>query len=835
MKGPDTPIGEAAGGGDLMAKRAFDLGVAILALVLLAPLLALLGLLVRLESPGPVFHRGWRAGRGGREFRVLRLRTMVRGAHRQGPPITTLHDPRITRLGRWLRAWRLDELPQLLNVVRGDMSLVGPLPEDPSYVALYTAEQREVLSVRPGMTGPAALAFSDEERLLALGAGGAEYVRSILPVKLELDRAYVAGRSFWGDLVILAATLVQVLRWPPGSRGRWLAADGLTALAAVTAVAALRSLDGGRPAVGPAALELWLPPLVALYAGGSAACGLHRRSWEQPALGDLAVLALSVAASTGLALVADGIAGAAGLPGLPAGMLAWTALVTLAAFVGVRYSLRPLTAAARMLPDSGRTPTRTLVYGAGETGQLVAWRLLSGQAGGAHQLVGFLDDDPAKRGLRIHGAAVLGGRADLVELAERLRCDLLVIAVPQRGDALADIVALAQRTSARIKLASGLLGGHHAAPAPLVREVRVEDLLGRRPAELSERARRWLAGRSVLVTGACGSIGSELCRQLAGSGPGALLLLDNNESGLYDLELELSTRFPGCPLRACVGDVTDEARMDRLLAPLRPELVLHVAAYKHVPLMEEFPEEAVRVNLQGTAVMLGRARQHGAERFVLISTDKAVQPSSVMGMTKRIAEMMALARPPAAATSRTLCTAVRFGNVLGSRGSVVPRFARQIELGGPVTVTHPEMTRFFMDISEAANLILEAAAMTRGGEVFMLEMGERIPIVDIASRMIRLRGLRPDLDIAVTFTGVRPGEKLHEELLLPHERPLPTAHPLIRAVLGGQAPAWEDMLRLVAGLGALAAAGDRQALRRELARVAGGDVAVPLARGPDGR
>jgi FlaA1/EpsC-like NDP-sugar epimerase/lipopolysaccharide/colanic/teichoic acid biosynthesis glycosyltransferase len=815
-----------------MAKRAFDLVVAVAGLVLLAPLLALLGLLVKLESPGPVFHRGWRAGRDGREFRVFRLRTMVRDAHRHGPPVTTLDDPRITALGRRLRAWRLDELPLLLNVVRGDMSLVGPLPEDPSYVAIYTAEQREVLAVRPGISGPAALAFSDEERLLALGEGGAEYVRSILPVKLELDRAYVARHTFWGDLAILVATLAQVVRWPLGPRTGWFAADCLTALAALAVVAGLRWLDRGGAVATPGAPDLWLLPLAALYAGGNAALSLHLRVWDQPALADLAVLALSTALGTGLALAGNGIAAGTGFPSLPPGLLAWGGVGTLAAFVAVRYSLRPLAASARMLPDPGRTPTRTLVYGAGETGQLVAWRLLSGQDGRAHHLLGFLDDDPAKRGLRIHGAAVLGGRSSLVELAERLRADLIVIAVPRHGAALGDIVDVAQRTSARIKLASGFLGGERAAPAPLVREVRVEDLVGRRPAELSEPARHWLAGRSVLVTGACGSIGSELCRQLAASGPGLLHLLDNNESGLYDLELELTTRFRGVPVSACVGDVTDDAKMDRLLGEARPQLVFHVAAYKHVPLMERFPEEAVRVNLQGTAIVLSRAREHGADRFVLISTDKAVHPSSVMGMTKRIAEMMALARPRGAVTGRTLCTAVRFGNVLGSRGSVVPTFARQIELGGPVTVTHPEMTRFFMDVSEAAILILEAAAMTRGGEVFMLQMGERIRIVDIASRMIRLRGLRPELDVAISFSGVRPGEKLHEELLLPGERPLPTKHPLIQAVLGGDVPAWEDVMRAVTRLGGLAARGDRQTLRRELARVAA-DAAVPAAGGSE--
>jgi FlaA1/EpsC-like NDP-sugar epimerase len=323
--------------------------------------------------------------------------------------------------------------------------------------------------------------------------------------------------------------------------------------------------------------------------------------------------------------------------------------------------------------------------------------------------------------------------------------------------------------------------------------------LGRKPVEIDRDAcRDLLAGKTVLVTGAAGSIGSELCRQILPFGPRQLLLLDNNESGLHDLTTDFTDYTDKeksvKSVQSVVGDVTNQTKMRAVFETYRPEIVFHAAAYKHVPLMEAHPDEAVRVNVLGTKIVADLAAQYGTERFVLVSTDKAVNPCSVMGATKRLCEMMVMnqqinksanqqsANQQSAIGNRKsaiLCTAVRFGNVLGSRGSVVPTFERQIEQGGPVTVTDREMTRYFMGVSEAGSLIIQAAALTEGGDIFMLEMGQCIRIDDLARRLIRLRGLRPDADIPIVYTGVRPGEKLQEELLNADEERCPTAHPHI--------------------------------------------------------
>jgi FlaA1/EpsC-like NDP-sugar epimerase len=318
---------------------------------------------------------------------------------------------------------------------------------------------------------------------------------------------------------------------------------------------------------------------------------------------------------------------------------------------------------------------------------------------------------------------------------------------------------------------------------PLLRDVTVEDLLGRQAVKIDDqRCRSLVAGKVVLVTGAAGSIGSEICRQVLAFGPRRLIMLDNNESGLYDLQIELSARnTDSTDLHYIIASITDRSKIDGVFRRHTPAIVFHAAAYKHVPLMESFPEEAVRVNVGGTVVLLECAERYNVARFVLISTDKAVDPQNVMGATKRIGELLTLSAGQAT-TSRF--TAVRFGNVLNSRGSVVPTFEKQIEMGGPVTVTDPDMKRFFMSIPEAVSLVIEAATLTKGNDLFMLEMGEEISISSLAQRMIRLRGLRVDHDIHIRYTGTRPGEKLRESLNAPREAREPTEHPAIYRLTG---------------------------------------------------
>jgi len=338
-----------------------------------------------------------------------------------------------------------------------------------------------------------------------------------------------------------------------------------------------------------------------------------------------------------------------------------------------------------------------------------------------------------------------------------------------------------------------------------IRPLRLEDLLGREPVEIdTAKIEDYLRGKRVLVTGAAGSIGAELCRQIARFGPGRLIMLDQDETGIYNIENELAERFPQLERLGLVGDIRDRARMERLFAGQEPEVVFHAAAYKHVPLMEAQPDEAVKDNILGTSILGEAALARGAEKFVLISTDKAVNPTSVMGATKRAAELVIL---ELGRHGPTRFVAVRFGNVLGSRGSVVPLFQEQIKHRGPVTVTHPKMRRYFMVTSEAVLLVLQAGAMGEGGEVFVLDMGEPVRIVDLAKELIRFQGLEPDRDIPIVFTSPRPGEKLFEDLLTAEEGTEATEHERIFIAKLNPGPEGERLAEYLKELEQLAAAG----------------------------
>jgi FlaA1/EpsC-like NDP-sugar epimerase len=513
-----------------------------------------------------------------------------------------------------------------------------------------------------------------------------------------------------------------------------------------------------------------------------------------------------------------------------------TAVATLALLVGFPRSvfaidwalsvilLLAVTAASRVLREWGaanesrRLGRRTLVIGAGEAGINLV-RELRGNAQLGLRPLGFVDDDPGKAGGWVQGLRILGTRHDLSDLAARLHVEELVIAIPSAGRRqIREIVDACKATGLpfRIVPATRDILKRDAGETRL-RGVQIEDLLGR-PAVRFDTApvESALRGRTVLVTGAGGSIGSELSRQVATCGPAHLVLLDRYENSLYYLDQELRERLPGLPVASVIADVSDARRMADVIEHHRPDVIFHAAALKHVPLMEENPSEAVRNNVGGTRTLAELAERHGVERFVLISTDKAIRPSSVMGCTKRVAELVLQALQ---GRGRTRFVMVRFGNVLGSEGSVVPLFSRQIARGGPVTVTHPDAVRYFMVIPEAVHLVLHAGVRGQGGEIFYLEMGEPVRVLDLAIDMIRLSGYRPYEDIDVRFTGLRPGEKLSEELRADGERLGETDHPGLRVLLNGAPPSWADLEHPLRELERAAGRGDAAAVRALLKRL----------------
>lgn len=443
---------------------------------------------------------------------------------------------------------------------------------------------------------------------------------------------------------------------------------------------------------------------------------------------------------------------------------------------GIRFVFRFMRQKGRAIASSQRTcdRLRTLVVGAGETGSLAIGRMASKDPLMPGIPIVATDDDPAKRGQRIHGVKVSGGTPDIVDLVDRYDIEQIVVAIPSSTpEERKRIYGECTKTDCRLRTLPNVraLSLDEIGDVSL-RDVDVADLLGREEIVLNTRAvSGYIAGETVLVTGGGGSIGSELCRQLCTVAPARIVIFDIYENDAYMLRNELLSEYDDIDIIIEIGNVCDKERVNEVFAKYRPGAVFHAAAHKHVPLMEHCPREAVHNNVFGTLNAVRAADAYGAARFIFISTDKAVNPTSVMGATKRMGEMIVQYY---ARTSKTIFTAVRFGNVLGSNGSVIPVFQRQIAAGGPVTVTHPDIERFFMTIPEASRLVIQAGGMAHGGEIFILDMGEPVKIVDLAKGLIQLQGLTPDVDIKIEFTGLREGEKMYEELLMDEESTLPT-------------------------------------------------------------
>jgi len=779
-----------------MIKRAFDICASTPGLLITWPLLVIISVLIKLDSRGPVIFSQVRVGKGFHPFRMYKFRTMVEDAPGQGLPLTVGQDVRVTRVGRILRKFKLDELPQLVNVLVGDMSLVGPRPEVPRYVEPLRSEFSEILAVRPGITDLASLKYIDEASLLGCSSNPEEeYQNKVLPEKLRLAKLYVRHVSLRLDLAIIVQTLLRIvnvsavvcelpeLRATPQlpSASLWVRVSSLiikwrrliivvldvAMIISANYLAFVLRFDGNIPSEEIGKFQQTVLWLVGIRGVVFAVFGFNEGRRRYTSIWDLQIILGGVLTST--VMFYGWVYWALGINDYPRTVFVIDAVLLVGFLAGVRLPSRIFREKVIY-----RKKKRVLVVGAGNSGERVV-REMKTRSEYRRQPIGFVDDQVALLNQSIHGVRVLGTLGDLPELVEKHKPEEVVIAVPDAPPAfLRDLVSKLEPYEVSIKTLPSvkeLLADQSTVSQ--IRNISLPDLLPRAPVNLAIGAtREMVRGKSVLITGAGGSIGSELARQISLLEPDALLLYERHENSLYNIHKELEDQGLSFPVTPIIGDVTDAQRLCMVLEEHRPQILFHAAAHKHVPLVELNPAEALKNNCVGTRITAEAASRYGVEQFVQISTDKAVNPSSVMGATKRVAELII---QDIARTSLTRFRIVRFGNVLGSSGSVLLRFQEQIKAGGPVTVTHPDIRRYFMLIPEAVHLVLQAATIAEQGGIYILDMGEQIKVLSLARNLIKLSGFVPGKDIPIRFVGLRAGEKLYEELVGQGEATVPSS------------------------------------------------------------
>jgi FlaA1/EpsC-like NDP-sugar epimerase len=558
-------------------------------------------------------------------------------------------------------------------------------------------------------------------------------------------------------------------------------------------LALLLYFEGNIPSHYIPVFARWILFIILVYSGFNLAFGNYRRLWVYAGVREALSMAQSAALST---LVVLAMYVLTPVPRrLPLGVIVCGGMLFFFC-EGVVHFRREFLLKLHLHNNQLLSPrrTRVLILGVCAEARQLAHSLRNDLLGRYH-VVGFLDDSERNLGMTVEGLPVLDEIRELPQIVSLHDIDLVVIAKrAQRRAKFREVLALCTGTNAQIKIlprTMELIANNQVDPLDL-RDVTIQDLLDREPIRIDEMScRLTIEGKVVMVTGACGSIGSEICRQISGLAPRLLVMVDQDESGLHDLNVELRASFTRPNTQVVLANVASARKMQWVFETYRPEIVYHSAAYKHVPMMEDYPDEAVNTNVQGSIVVSEFAHRYNVGHFVFISTDKAVNPSSVMGASKRIGEMWISALQK---TSGTAFSIVRFGNVIGSRGSVVTTFTRQIEKGGVVTITDPRMTRYFISIAEAVSLVVQATAYAEGGDIFMLDMGEEVRILDLANRMIRLKGLRVNVDVHTEFIGCRAGEKLHEELCYADEEREPTPHPRIFCLKGPEFVGGKDLL-----------------------------------------
>lgn len=770
--------------------RFFDILASFLGLIVLSPVFLVIAIWIKLDDwKGPVFYKQMRVGRGGVDFGLYKFRSMFVGSDQKGLITIGGHDPRITRSGYFIRKYKLDELPQLINVLKGDMSLVGPRPEVRKYVDMYTEEQRRVLDVRPGITDYASIEYLDENALLALSDDpDRTYIEEIMPAKIRLNMKYINHKSLKEYLYIILKTFMgisldKLTNWyfTKGSLPYWgvLAMDILVSVASCLLVYMFSSgLDYTTTNFWHVliAILVYVPPFCLM----GKVFHTYEIQFRYATLVDLRKVGTAMFFGVVIVFCIHRFTGIE--------HYTWPLSNSYIFLAGAMATLAMmfLRIIIKSIYNSNRTGVNVpfaVIYGTQENVEILAQAIMN-QREKSYRIFGFLTDDAIYHNHYIMGKRLLQKDDKLVDFLLKNDVETIICGPIMSKRIIVDKQFLTQLFNAGIKVLT------MPEVSQVVRNVRgdwsnielrkvnvnVEELLPREEIHVDmEAIGSLLRDKTVMITGAAGSIGSEMVHQIVVFKPKMLVLIDQAESPLYSIMMKLKEQWPELPFVALVSSITKKRQMEDLFSLHRPDYVFHAAAYKHVPMMEMSPANAVQNNCIGTRIIADLSVKYGVKKFVMISTDKAVNPTSVMGCSKRICEIYCQSLNSYQNTTQFVTT--RFGNVLGSNGSVVPIFREQIQKGGPVTVTHPDIERYFMLIPEACKLVLQAGTMGNGGEIYSFDMGQPVRIADLARKMIEMSGMT---GIKIVYTGLRDGEKLYEEVISAEENTLPTSHPKIR-------------------------------------------------------
>ena len=775
--------------------RFFDILFSSVGLLILSPVFLILYILIRLESRGGGFYVQERIGKDGVPFGLYKFRSMRTGSDKKGLITVGERDERITRLGYFIRRYKLDELPQLWNVLKGDMSLVGPRPEVRKYVDMYTDEQRKVLSVKPGITDYASIEYVNENEILGNAADPDKvYIEQVMPDKIKLNMRYIRNQSIWEYFKIIfltfgsigdLGTLRKIANWYFNKKSLpfWCIFLMDCAIVFLSFLLCYQQIYSGKDTLSVIEhLVVNILFYVFFYAIGFKVFRTYSGILRYSSFVDLKKVGFAMLLGMVLSLCAEYL-----LCGLTIISYISTLCIVIATVLAtcllwmIRIAVKNIYDISLVSIDS----KYAYIYGVKNGGIGIA-KHIRNEKPTRFDLKGFISDDKEEEDKILMGVRVYKLDNRLIQTMTEEGIEALIVS-PAKADAFRNNEELQDelmKAGIHIYMTQQAKewDGSNEIETPQLKEICIEDLLPRDEIQVDlESLASHIKGYSIMITGAAGSIGSEMIRQIAPLGPKEMILIDQAETPMHDIRLMLQKQWPNIKAYTIVVSICQQKQMEAIFRKYKPEYVFHAAAYKHVPMMEDNPSESVYNNIFGTKVIADLSVKYFVKKFVMVSTDKAVNPTNVMGCSKRICEIYVQSLDKAIKDGQvsgiTQFVTTRFGNVLGSNGSVIPLFKEQIKNGGPVTVTDPNIIRYFMLIPEACKLVLEAGTKGKGGEIFVFDMGKPVKIADLAKRMILLSNAQ---NVSIEFTGLRPGEKLYEEVLNVKETTKPSFHKKIR-------------------------------------------------------